>query len=161
MTTAADRPKREFRGMQRRYWTYVFGALWLASLTGCRCCCFFESYNDLIDDLNDHRMLFDRWYHPRLDISRAGKPDWCGPINSRLAPCRCEDQECYDRFNEVWQYPPRYPHVHPSAFYPNQNNFVSPLSEPIEDTGPRITPPKSSTEPIPPQPDSSLNAPEE
>ena len=146
--------------MRRRLLVLMFGALATASLTGCRCCCCFEHYNDFIDDLKNYPLLFDTWYHPRLDISRAGKPDWCGPINRQLAPCRCEDQECYDRYDEVWQYPPRYLHQHPSAFYPGPSNVITPPG-PIEDTGPRITAPTPEMAPEPIEPGLNPESPEQ
>jgi hypothetical protein len=85
-----------------------------ASLAGCRCAPGFNCYADFIDDLHDEQVMWDQWYLPRLDISRAGKPDWCGPVNSRLAPCRCCDTGCWDRADECWRYPSGYPYLYPS-----------------------------------------------
>jgi hypothetical protein len=166
MSIAACQPETEFRDMQRRYLILLLGAICGAGLTGCRCFYCFEPYNDFIDDHMDYPIWFDRWYNPRLDISRAGKPDWCGPINRFLAPCRCADQECYDRHDEVWQYPPRYLHQHPSNFYPGPSNVIT-APPPIEYSGPRIEVPNQTPEsspemaPEPPAPGLTPESPEE
>jgi len=106
-----------------RSWLLILAVCTLAQ-TGCRCCCLLDPYATVIDDLKDYPVVFDSWYHPRLDISRAGKPDWCGPINSRLAPCRCDCVPEWTRNDEIWLYPPRHPYDFPGHAYPGPSQFV-------------------------------------
>lgn len=95
--------------------SWLLGVVVLTAMfSGCRCAPGFQQYADFIDDVNDNPVLWDQWYCPRLDISRAGKPDWCGPVNSRLAPCRCEGTGCWDRADECWRYPQGYPYWYPA-----------------------------------------------
>jgi len=100
-----------------RWVLFACGVIGLAASSGCRCCPCFNCYANVIDDVGDFDVLFDRMYCPRLDVSRAGRPDWCGPINSRLCPCRC-NQGTWKRYDECWRYPPSYPYAYPGhAFY--------------------------------------------
>lgn len=81
-------------------------------LAGCRCCPLMNPYANAIDDINDTHLYFDNWYNPRLDVSRAGWPDWCGPINRRLwGRCCCQGE--WDRYDECHLYPPSYPYSFP------------------------------------------------
>lgn len=97
----------------RRVSAIVSLILLSASLTGCRCWPGFACYADFIDDLHEEQLMWDQWYHPRLDISRAGRPDWCGPINRQLAPCRCDCRGQFDRADECWRYPSGHPYWYP------------------------------------------------
>lgn len=91
----------------------------LATTSGCRCFPGFNCYANVIDGVGDFDILWDQWYNPRLDISRAGRPDWCGPINAKLAPCRCEGTPCWDRADECWLYPARHPYWYPDRTMAN------------------------------------------
>ena len=55
----------------------LFSLVCLVSLVGCQCCGVTERYADLIDDVTDYDLELDAWYHPGLDLTRIGKPDWC------------------------------------------------------------------------------------
>jgi hypothetical protein len=61
------------------------GALLAAS--SCQCCRFTEPYNDFIDHVSDCPCRLDRFYHPKLDLTRINRADgWqCG---------RCRDVNC-------------------------------------------------------------------
>lgn len=96
-------------------------------LSGCRCCCLLEPYAEVVDHIKDYPILFDTWYCPRLDISRAGKPDWCGPVNRFLAPCRCCDQPEWTRHDDVWLYPPRYMYDFPNHSFPGPSQYAPPV----------------------------------
>lgn len=144
----------------RRAWMLFMAAGLMAGFSGCRCCFLFEPYNDLIDHLNDSQWIFDPWYCPRLDISRAGKPDWCGPINRHLAPCRCECEPAWKRYDDLWRYPPRYPYVFPNQSFPGPSQDAPPAeSDPMEipESAPLDDPIDSQIMPEPPLP----NSPEE
>lgn len=86
-------------------------------MTGCRGSLLLNPYANAVDDINDTHVYFDNWYCPRLDISRAGKPDWCGPFNSRLARNICY-LGCYDRYDDCNLYPPANPYSFPSNVMP-------------------------------------------
>jgi hypothetical protein len=122
--------------------------------TGCRCCCLLDPYATAIDHLKEYPVVFDSWYHPRLDISRAGKPDWCGPINSHLAPCRCDCVPEFKRFDPIWQYPPRHPYDFPGWAYPGPSQYEASVNSPAapepmteEDIPPKPLPPAPAPEP--------------
>lgn len=150
--------------MRRQIW--ICGLLMLASsAAGCRCFPGFNSYADFIDDVHDYPVLFDQWYNPRLDISRAGRPDWCGPVNRRLAPCRCDGEGCWDRADECWRYPAGHPYWYPaqalhSPGAPMPVNQVPPVPA---DQGPLMpglsSPPAPVPGEIPPVPASEFPAP--
>lgn len=93
-------------------------ALLAFGVTGCRNCFCLDHYGAVVDHVKDYPILFDTWYCPRLDISRAGKPDWCGPVNRVVGCRRCELVPEWTRYDDVWLYPPRYPYLHPGAAYP-------------------------------------------
>ena len=101
-------------------------SLFLASClaTGCRCCSLLNPYANAVDDINDTHVYFDHWYNPRLDVSRAGKPDWCGPFNSRIGRNICY-LGCYDRYDDCNLYPPSHPYTYPGSSLPG------PLTSPV------------------------------
>ena len=101
-------------------------SLFLASClaTGCRCCSLLNPYANAVDDINDTHVYFDHWYNPRLDVSRAGKPDWCGPVNSRIGRNICY-LGCYDRYDDCNLYPPSHPYTYPGSSLPG------PLTSPV------------------------------
>ena len=96
--------------MKRR--TILSLILFSSLFTGCRSSLLLNPYANLIDGINDTHIYFDGWYNPRLDISRAGRPDWCGPINRRLGRNVCY-MGCYDRYDDCNLYPPVYPYYYP------------------------------------------------
>ena len=69
--------------------------------TGCTVCRWTtDCCGDVIDDISDHECELDCLYHPSLDVSRIGKPDWCQcPINSCLdcRQCACNRPDCGPR----------------------------------------------------------------
>ena len=89
----------------------------IASLSGCQCCPWFDSYANKVDDISDTHLYFDHYYNPRYDITRMGKPDWCSPFNSRLCSRACY-QGCYDRYDDCNLYPPLTPTEFPSYVMP-------------------------------------------
>jgi hypothetical protein len=86
--------------------------------TGCRNCCCLDHYGAVVDHVKDYPILFDTWYCARRDVSRGGKPDWCGPVNRLVACRRCDCVPEWTRYDEVWLYPPRHPYLYPGAAYP-------------------------------------------
>jgi hypothetical protein len=115
----------------------------LSALGGCRCCGCLEHYADVIDDFGDTDVLWDQWYHPRLDVSRAGKPDWCGPVNQQLCPCRCS-MGTWKRHDDCWLYPPSHPYWYPG------NAFVEQPTAPA--VPPAVEPDVPPSELVPPPP---------
>lgn len=111
----------------RRWMEFLVLSALVAAATGCRCAPGFNCYADFMDDVGDTEVLFDSWYFPRLDISRAGRPDWCGPINRRLAPCRC-NTGTYKQYDDCWRYPPGYPTWYPGqSVLPPEASVVTPV----------------------------------
>jgi hypothetical protein len=94
--------------------------VWLLSgfMAGCRCSPLLNPYANAVDDLSDKHVYFDNWYHPRFDISRAGKPDWCGTNGRRHGWYGC-GEGAWGRFDECHLYPPRYPYEFPSQRFIN------------------------------------------
>lgn len=90
----------------------------LAGTSGCRCLPGLNAWGNVVDDVSDADWWprLDNVYNPRFDISRAGRPDWCGPINSRLCPCRCLEGS-WDRYDECHLHPPAYPYQYPAEFF--------------------------------------------
>lgn len=144
---------------------WLLAAALLIGLSGCRCCCLLEPYASAVDLIEDYPVVWDRWYCPRLDISRAGKPDWCGPINSHLAPCRCVDQPEWSRYDKIWLYPPRYQYLFPNHSFPGPSQsapeekrspYELPESAPLEEEmvppppTPGLTPDEPPAEEVPP-----------
>jgi hypothetical protein len=103
--------------------------------TGCRSCFLLNPYANLVDDINDTHVYFDHWYNPRLDISRAGRPDWCGPINSRLGRNICY-MGCYDRYDDENLYPPSHPYSFPSHTMPAPTYWTKGSPDPEPPTPP-------------------------
>lgn len=120
----------------------ILGLILASGLTGCRCCSLLNPYANAIDDINDTHVYFDHWYKPRWDISRAGKPDWCGPVNQRICPNICY-LGCYDRYDECNQYPPANPYSFPSDVMGPPKNWT-PGSTPVDTPLPAPTPPPPS-----------------
>lgn len=118
-------------------------------VTGCRSCFLLNPYANVIDTINDTHLYFDHWYCPRLDISRAGRPDWCGPINSRLGKNICY-AGCYDRYDECNLYPPSNPYTFPADLPPPKH--WTPGPKPADELPPAPSPtgPESIYEPVPP-----------
>lgn len=52
-----------------------FGLMFLT--TGCHCLPITERYCDRVDCVADHEACLDRWYCPKLDVTRWGM--WNGP----------------------------------------------------------------------------------
>ena len=131
--------------MRRR--NLIFGMLLLGGLaTGCRNP-LLTPYANAVDDINDTHFYFDNWYNPRLDINRAGRRDWCGPINSRLAPGICY-LGSWDRYSDEYLYPPANPYTLPSNTMPPPKVAKPPAQEDVPDTVvPEVTPQPSSTTP--------------
>lgn len=92
----------------------ILASLLLCGLvSGCRSSLLLNPYANAIDGISDTHLYFDGWYNPRLDISRAGRPDWCGPINRRLGRNICYFG-CYDRYDDCYLYPPSNPYTFPA-----------------------------------------------
>jgi hypothetical protein len=124
-------------------------AVWVCciGLSGCRCTPCFNRYGDMIDGVTDFDILFDREYYPRRDISRGGRPDWCGPINAKICRCRCQ-YGTWDRYDECWIYPPTYPYQYPgNSLY----NSVAPAGA-EESSLPDIPELDTTTHPAEPEP---------
>jgi hypothetical protein len=141
-----------------RFCCAALAVVCLWTMSGCRCTRALDRYGDAIDEMNDCQVLWDSYYCPRCDVSRAGKPDWCGPLNRRVCPCRCQNG-CYTRHDACWQYPPSHPYVYPSQSLvpgdvgqpPNLPADSRPPEPPYE--SPAAPGPNGSTAPlVPPSP---------
>jgi len=95
--------------------------IWLTALllgnAGCQCCSWTEHYQDTIDHVADHQPHLDSIYHPGLDLTRIGYPDWCqSPLNRWLyGDCCCRDT----RQQPAYIHNPMYsPQSHPSRMEP-------------------------------------------
>jgi hypothetical protein len=93
-------------------------AVLLGLVSGCQCCPWTDCYGNVVDDINDTHIYFDRVYNPRWDLTRMGKPDWCGPINRLFCRRNCNPNGCYDRYDDCNLYPPLYPYEFPSNVMP-------------------------------------------
>ena len=113
--------------------------------TGCRCCCLLNPYANAVDDVNDTHVYFDNWYNPRLDVSRAGKPDWCGPINSRIGR-GISYLGCSQRHDEDHLYPPSHPYAFPG------NSLHGPLATELPSANPATPTPTPYETPVAPTP---------
>jgi hypothetical protein len=122
-----------------RGWLVLSVLAALTCVSGCRCFPGFPHYADLMDDVGDDEWAFDQWYKPRLDISRAGKPDWCGPVNRRLAPCRCCNQPEWGWADDCWRYPGQHPNAYPSQLIPPAGEVM--VSAPAKMAPAEIPPP--------------------
>lgn len=134
-------------------WLLLLGLTLASFSSGCRCCGIINPYANLIDDINDTHVYFDNWYFPRLDISRAGRPDWCGPLNRRLCPNVCY-LGCYDRYNDEYLYPPSNPYLFPGDAFYNEERLIQASSSMAEPPLPPEPSPAESPEipPLPPKP---------
>jgi hypothetical protein len=90
---------------------------------GCRASPLLNPYANAVDDINDTHVYFDNWYNPKWDISRAGKPDWCSPMNQRLGGNVCY-LGCYDRYDDCNLYPPANPYSFPSNTMPAPKDWT-------------------------------------
>ena len=112
---------------------------------GCRACPLLNPYANVVDDINDSHVYFDNWYNPRWDISRAGRPDWCSPVNSKLGRNICY-LGCYDKYDDCNLYPPSNPYSFPSSTMPDPKVWTPPAHTP---PAPTEMPP--SPMPMPPE----------
>lgn len=94
-------------------------------LSGCRCWPGMDRYHDVIDDISDFSVRWERYYDPRFDVSRAGKPDWCCRVNSAACPCRCQ-QGYHPRIDADHVYPSCYPYGYPSQVVPPSGVVLTP-----------------------------------
>jgi hypothetical protein len=124
----------------------ILGVLAMLSCSaGCRCFPGFNSYADVMDDIGDDEWMFDQWYNPRRDISRAGHPDWCGPVNRQLGGCRCCNQRTWNWADCCWRYPARHPY-----WYPGQEVLPPGMTmEPIPAAAPAPMPAAPAPQPAP------------
>jgi hypothetical protein len=76
----------------------VLMALVVVGNVGCQCHPRIDVYEDVIDDMDDNSLKFDLLYRSGLDLTRCGKPDWCGSrINRFFFPdccTSCQDAAC-------------------------------------------------------------------
>lgn len=99
----------------RKVWLVMCFAVTSSLFAGCRCCPLMNPYANAVDDVSDSHLHFDNWYHPRWDISRAGKPDWCGENGRR--PWYCCREGAWTRHDDCNLYPPSYPYSHPGTAF--------------------------------------------
>ncbi len=119
--------------------TLLLSGLWIvaSSLAGCRCCPASNCYYDAIDDISDHKAQLDRFYHPTLDISRAGMPDWCASrLNRKICPCRCNGMSCQPK-----------PILYPSTYRQRYQQFLN--EQAAEDRQRKYEEPSSPVPPLP------------
>ncbi len=106
--------------------TLIGLSCWLSLLAGCRCFPAVEKYHDTIDCVSDFDILWDRWYNPPWDVSRAGRPDWCSSsFNRWVCPCRCQ-QGVWHGYCGLQHYPPNHPYSYPSQVIPLQGTVLAP-----------------------------------
>jgi hypothetical protein len=117
------------------------------ALAGCRSCFLLNPYANTIDDINDTHVYFDDWYMPRLDISRAGRPDWCGPINRRLGKNICYFG-CYDRYDDCNLYPPQNPYSYPGSSLPEPKVWTPPATPTPTPAPSELPAPAPGTDPV-------------
>ncbi len=114
--------------------TLVGLTCWLSLISGCRCMPGIEKYHNTIDTVSDFDILWDRWYYPPWDASRAGRPDWCSSSwNRKICPCRCQ-QGVWHGYYDCQHYPPNHPYSYPSQAVP----LVGVLSPPPNATHPEV-----------------------
>lgn len=89
----------------------------ISLISGCQCCSLFDHYANVVDDVNDTHVYFDRCYNPKYDLTRMGKPDWCSPLNGFFCR-RCCNNGCYDGYDDCNLYPPLTPFEFPSHVMP-------------------------------------------
>lgn len=116
---------------------------------GCRGSLLLNPYANTVDDINDTHVYFDNLYRPHWDISRAGKPDWCSPFNSRLGKNICY-LGCYDRYDDCNLYPPSNPYSFPSNTLSEPKVWTpTPGAVPVKSGSPTPLPPAVETPPAP------------
>lgn len=98
-------------------WISVAG-LALMLVSGCQCFPAYNTYANAVDDINDTHLYFDRFYNPRFDVTRMGKPDWASSPINRFLCRRCAVNGTYDKYDECNQYPPLWPFEFPSHLMP-------------------------------------------
>jgi len=119
----------------------------IAMTSGCQCCPVFDRYANVIDDVNDTHVYFDRWYNPKFDITRMGKPDWCSPFNNYFCK-RCCNNGCYDRYDDCNLYPPLHPYELPSYVMPPPTYRTTRVPKPTDpDSVPSNA--RSNIQPVP------------
>lgn len=107
---------RKVSASMKTRWISITAAL-ITMISGCQCCPLFDHYANVVDDVNDTHVYFDRLYNPKLDITRMGKPDWCSPFNRHFCR-RCCIYGCYDGYDNCNLYPPITPYDFPSHVLP-------------------------------------------
>ena len=123
----------DWQGAWMRRPKLILGMLLLTGLAGgCRGPVL-DSYGDVVDTINDTHLYLDHWYNPRLDINRAGRADWCGPINSSISPGICY-LGCRDPYSDEYLYPPSNPYTLPSNTMPPPQIRKPPAQEDVPDT---------------------------
>jgi len=76
--------------MQKRRQRWMGTVVVIVGLAGCQCCPLTDHYASVIDSIADHEHGLDVLYHPGLDLTRIGRPDWCHcGVNRLWCPCRC------------------------------------------------------------------------
>lgn len=126
--SAATCERRTVRARLVSLLTLTLGAV------GCQCCSWTEHYQDTIDHIADHQPHLDRFYHPGLDLTRIGYPDWCqsGVNRCLYGDCCCRDTR---------QQPP---YIHNPMYSPQpRETQLAPIPEgpeisPRDDTGPDL-----------------------
>lgn len=118
-----------------------------AASSGCICCPGFGLYADYIDSWGSRGQYNDILYHPRLDISRMGQPDWCsGPVNRHVDDCQCEQWGfTWKRYNHCYRYPPRTPYTYPGNAV-EQARMLTPEPEPTPPPAPAYDEPVEGTD---------------
>lgn len=132
-------------------------AILIGIVSGCQCCPLTDCYGNVVDDVNDHHIYFDRVYNPRFDLTRMGKPDWCSPINRMFCWRNCDANGCYDRYDKCNVYPPLYPYEFPSSVMPppvyrterSERALDTQLNLYNEATRSPAVPPQPTPEPVP------------
>lgn len=125
-----------------RYTLLLFCLLGLGS-AGCRCSPLAERCYDKVDCISDHKACLDRLYCPRLDVSRAGMPDWCsGRAHSKCR--RCQGRCCCQ--GQAW-----YPTEHTMAYRASLAEAEAKKNSKAEKSGWEKTPVKDDSKiPVPP-----------
>lgn len=114
----------------KNVWISV-AAIAIGLVSGCQFCPLTDYYGNAVDDINDTHVYFDRVYNPRFDLTRIGKPDWCGPFNRLFCRRGCVNG-CYDRYDDCNLYPPLHPYSFPSNVMPSPTNRFERKDRPID-----------------------------
>jgi len=136
-------------GTGMRLWLAVLGTAGTLSQFGCICCPGFRTYANVIDEISSKQGCLDNVYKPRLDISRMGQPDWCGPINRHFAECQCEQWGfSWNKYNDCYRYPPSYGYSYPGNLVAESRYLPVDASVPGVQPAPGV-PPAPGVEPVP------------